>query len=129
MSSKPIPHGKPSDKDSAWIDGPMATLYTQAYAQFGKAIQSFWFYDGDLCPACTKNAIDVMKYIGKDAVPINAFIYRQRGVLIGYFLCETCIRYILKEARKNPYQQTPLHADIERNLIAAYTKHLASLDA
>jgi hypothetical protein len=50
-------------------------------------------------------------------------------VLIGYFLCETCADFIFKEAQKNPYQETPLHADIERNLTTAYHKHLASRDA
>jgi len=53
---------------------------------------------------------------------------RLRGVLIGYFLCGICAGIIFKEAEKNPYKQTPLHADIERNLIEAYHKHLASLD-
>ncbi len=66
---------------------------------------------------------------GENAVAINAFIYRPRGVLIGFFLGETCANFIFKEAEKNPYKQTPLRADIEQNLTAAYHKHLASLDA
>ena len=73
--------------------------------------------------------IGAIKFKGKDALAINAFIYRERGVLIGYFLCETCAKFIFKEAQKNPYKQTPLHTDIEQNLTAAYHKHLASLDA
>jgi hypothetical protein len=73
--------------------------------------------------------IGVVKFRGKDALAINAFIYRERGVLIGYFLCEACAKTIFKEAQKNPFKQTPLHAEIEHNLIAAYHKHLASLDA
>jgi hypothetical protein len=32
-------------------------------------------------------------------------------------------------AQKNPYVQTPLHAVIEQNLIKAYQRYLASLDA
>ena len=129
MKSNPIPHGKPSSANRAYVDEILGKLYAQAKAQFGNAIQSFWFYDGDLCPGCVEHPIGVVKFKGKDALAINAFVYRERGVLIGYFLCETCAKYIFKEARKNPYHQTPLHADIERNLIAAYQKHLASHDA
>jgi hypothetical protein len=117
------------DENRAVIDEILGKLHAQAKAQFGNTIKSFWFYDSDLCPACTERPIGVVKFKGKDALAINAFIYRERGVLIGYFLCEICAKYIFKEAQKNPYRQTPKHADIERNLITAYHKHLASLDA
>jgi hypothetical protein len=129
MRSKPFRHDKELDEGNTAADKLLNKLYMQAKAQFGAAIKSFWFYNGDLCPACTQHPIGVVKYKGKDALAINAFIYRERGVLIGYFLCETCATHIFKEAQKNPYLQTPIHADIERNLIAAYHKHLASLDA
>jgi hypothetical protein len=129
MKLRPFRRDKGLDEGTAAADKLLNKLYMQAKAQFGAAIKSFWFYDGDLCPACTQRPIGVVKYKGKDALAINAFIYRERGVLIGYFLCETCATYIFKEAQKNPYRQTPLHADIERNLIAAYHKHLASLNA
>lgn len=129
MKSKPTRHDKSSDENRAVIDEILGKLYAQAKAQFGNAVKSFWFYDGDLCPGCMARPIGVVKFKGKDALAINAFIYRERGVLIGYFLCETCAKFIFKEAQKNPYKQTPLHADIERNLTAAYHKHLASLDA
>ena len=52
-----------------------------------------------------------------------------RGVLIGYFLCEICAKTIFKEAQRKPLKQTLLHTEIEQNLIAAYYKQLASLDA
>jgi hypothetical protein len=107
----------------------LTKLFSKAKAQFGDAIKSFWFYEGDLCPACLARPIGMVKIIGENALAINAFIYRPRGVLIGYLLCETCANFIFKEAEKSPYKQTPLHADIERNLTAAYHKHLASLDA
>jgi hypothetical protein len=110
-------------------DQILGTLFRQAKAQFGDAIQSFWFYDGDFCPGCLVRPIDKIKFQGQDALAINAFIYRPRGVLIGYLLCETCAHFVFKEAEKNPYKQTPLHAEIEQNLTAAYHKHLASLDA
>jgi len=129
VKSKPNRHSKSSDAYKAALDGLLEKLFMQAKAQFGDAIKAFWFYEGDLCPACVQRPIGVVKYKGQDAVAINAFIYRPRGVLIGYFLCETCVTHIFKEAQKNPYRQTPMHADIERNLTDAYHKHLASLDA
>ena len=104
-------------------------MFTQAKAQFGDAVKSFWFYEGELCPGCLARPIGVIKIKGENAVAINGFMYRPRGVLIGYFLCDTCANYIFKEAAKNPYTQTPLHADIERNLAEAYHKYMASLDA
>ncbi len=129
MKSKPNRHDRKFDANKAAVDNIMDSLFRQAKAQFGDAIKAFWFYDGDLCPACVQRSIGVVKYKGQDALAINAFIYRERGVLIGYFLCETCATHIFKEAQKNPYRQTPIHADIERNLTEAYHKHLASLDA
>jgi hypothetical protein len=92
-------------------------------------MKSSWFYDRDLCPGCLARPVGAIKFKGKDALAINAFIYRQRGVLIGYFLCGSCAKYIFDEAQKNPYKQTPKHTDIERNLIFAYHDHLRSLDA
>lgn len=105
-------------------------MYFQGKAQFGDAVKSFWLYADDLCPGCLARPIDRIKFMGKeDALSINGFMYRPRGVLIGYFLCEVCANYIFKEAQKNPYKQTPLHADIERNLAEAYHRYMASLDA
>ena len=129
MRSKHTHRRKSFDENSDATEGIMNTLFTQAKTQFGNAIKSFWFYDGDLCPSCLHHEIGTVKFKGQDAMSINAFIYRQRGVLIGYFLCETCALHIFEEAEKKPYQQTPMHSMIEQNLIAAYHHHLASLDA
>jgi hypothetical protein len=107
----------------------LSIMFAQAKAEFGDTIKSFWFYEGDLCPGCLAQPVDAMKIKGKDALSLNAFIYRPRGVLIGYCLCQTCAAYIFDEAQKNPYKQTPLHAAIEQNLAAAYHRHLASPDA
>jgi hypothetical protein len=101
----------------------------QAKAQFGNAVQSYWFYDGDLCPACNQRSIGVINVRGKDALSLNAFIYRERGVLIGYFLCEPCARRIFRDAQKNPYTQTSVHAAIERSLISAYLAYVARYTA
>ncbi len=110
-------------------DEMLAKLFAQAKAQFGDAIKSFWFYDGDLCPACNRRSIGVIKIKNQPALSLNAFIYRERGVLIGYFLCETCAGRIFRDAQKNPYTQTKVHAEIERNLISAYLSYLMNLDA
>jgi len=128
MKSKPYGQRKASDEGKSFADELLNKMLMQAKAQFGNAVKSFWFYEDDLCPACCQRPIGVVKFEGKDALPINGFIYRERGVLIGYFLCETCAKYIFKEAQKNPYKQTAIHADIEQNLITAYQKHLMSLD-
>jgi hypothetical protein len=129
MTSRSRRGRRQADYSKVAADQILSTLFTQAKAQFGDAIKSFWFYDGDLCPGCLARPIDKMKFKGQDALAINAFIYRPRGVLIGYFLCDTCANFIFKEAEKNPSKQTPLHTDIEQNLKDAYHKYLSSLDA
>ena len=129
MPSRSRQHNKSADDTKTEADKLLNIMLTQGKAQFGDAVKSFWFYEGDLCPGCMARPIGVIKMKGENAVAINGFIYRPRGVLIGYFLCGTCANYIFKEAEKNPYKETPKHADIERNLISAYHKHLASLDA
>ncbi|MDO9303686.1 MAG: hypothetical protein Q7T89_20030 [Anaerolineales bacterium] len=129
MKSKSSRRGKALDEGKGFADDILNIMFKQAKAQFGNAVKSFWFYEDEMCPACSQHPIGVVKFKGKDALPINGFMYRERGVLIGYFLCETCAKYIFKEAEKNPYTQTPLHADIEQNLITAYQKHLMSLNA
>ena len=110
------------------IDELMDAMFAQAKARFGPAVKSNWVYTGELCPGCQKNPVGEIKFKGKNALAINAFIYRARGVLIGYFLCETCANYIHSEAKKNPYKQTPLHTDIERTLSMAYDEHRATLN-
>jgi hypothetical protein len=109
-----------SQKIAAEIDAALEKFLRQARMQFGDAVKSYWFYDGKLCPACSRRPIEVFKFKAKDALSMNAFIHRERGVLIGYFLCERCAKQVFRDARINPYVQTPVHAEIERNLIAGY---------
>ncbi|HEY85722.1 MAG TPA: hypothetical protein G4N96_11505 [Chloroflexi bacterium] len=106
----------------------LAKLYSQARAQFGSVIKSYWFNDGDPCPGCG-GKVDAMKVKGEDALSISAFIYRERGVLIGYILCSRCTKRVFKAAKRNPGKQTSLHTAIEMNLVKAYKKHMASMDA
>jgi hypothetical protein len=129
MRSRPHRHDSSAEETKAAADKLLEVILTQGKAQFGDAMQSFWFYDDEFCPGCGVRPIDTTKIKGKEAVAINGFIYRPRGVLIGYFLCGTCAAYIHSEVKKNPFKETPLHADIERNLIAKYHKHLSTLNA
>jgi hypothetical protein len=104
------------------ISNLLEQLFRQAQMQFGSAIKSKWFHDGDGCPGCGKE-IDATKFKGKDTLSLNAFIFREHGVLIAYLLCGKCAKYIFKKAKKNPYSQTPLHGEIEKNLKQAFLKH------
>ena len=115
-----------NEKD--YEDAALAGLLAQAKKQFGNVVQGFWFYDGDPCPGCGF-PIDVMPYKGQDTVSLNTFIYRPRGMLIGYFLCSLCAQQIFEAVARNPGVQIPLHAVIERNLTRAYQRYLASQDA
>ena len=106
------------------VSEPLEQLFRQAQMQFGSAVKSRWFHDGDGCPGCGRE-IDGMKFKGKNALSLNAFIFREHGVLIAYLLCGKCARYIFRETERNPLSgQTPLHTQIETNLKQAFLKHL-----
>ena len=105
------------------IDAAMAQMFLQAHAQFGDAVKGFWFYEDDPCPGCGRE-IDAAKVKGQRGLSLNAFIYRERGILIGYFLCGRCAEKIFRAAERKPGKQTPLHAKIEENLVKAYRRHL-----
>jgi len=98
-------------------------LYFQAQMQFGSAIKSKWLYDGDGCPGCGKDITET-KWKKKKALSLNAFMYRDHGVLIGYLLCGTCAHTIHSVGVKGGYEKLPVHDEIEKNLKAAYVKRL-----
>jgi len=98
-------------------------IFRQAQMQFGSAIKSRWLHDGDGCPGCSRK-ISTMKFKGKNALSINAFIFREHGVLIAYLLCGKCARHIFRESEKDPDAPTTLHSEIEKNLKQAFLKHL-----
>ena len=106
----------------------LGKLYSQARAQFGSVIKYYWFNNSDRCPGCG-GKLDAVKFKGQDALSISAFIYRERGVLVGYMLCSRCTRRVFRAAKRNPGKQTSIHTAIEKNLIDAYNRHLASMDA
>jgi len=100
------------------VNEVLEQLYIQAKMQFGSAIKSRWFYDRDGCPGCGQE-IGTMKWKKKKALSLNAFIYREHGVLIGYLLCGKCGKEVMAAT-----QNLPLHADIEKNLKQAFLRHL-----
>lgn len=105
------------------IDSTLAAMFQQAELQFGDAIKGYWFYEPDPCPGCG-GEIDAVYYKGRRNMSLNAFIYRKRGVLIGYFLCSKCALQLFQAAEINPGKQIPLHGKIEETLIRGYLKHL-----
>lgn len=113
---------------AASANAALAELFARSKAQFGNAAKSFWFYDSDACPGC-QSEIDAIYLDGERGISLNSFIYRERGVLIGYFLCSRCAGRIFMAAKQRPGRQTSLHPIIEQNLIAAYKRRLASMDA
>lgn len=109
---------------AAQLDAMLFELFARAHMQFGDAVISYWLYAEERCPGCG-SAISYMKFKGQNALSLNAFIYRQYGVLIGYLLCGRCATRIHRAAQKNPHVQIPLHSVIEQNLAAAYERYLA----
>ena len=106
------------------IEHLLDQLFRQAQMQFGSAVKGRWLHDGEGCPGCGKE-VTVTKYKKKDALSINAFIFREHGVLIAYVLCGKCAGYILRESKKNPMiGKLPIHDEIEKNLKLAFVKHL-----
>ena len=110
------------------VDDILAFMFLQAQKQFGKAVKSYWFHEENNCPSCGRT-IDSWRHKKRQAISLNAYIFRKRGVLIGYFLCSKCARQIHREAKINPGIQTARHAAIEKNLETAYLKHMNSMDA
>lgn len=111
-----------------YFNNLLSTMFQKAKTQFGDAVKSHWFYRSEICPGCGEE-VNAMKFKGRDALSLNAFINRERGVLIGYLLCGHCAGNIMSSAKKNPYKETALHAEIEHNLTKAYKQYISSLDA
>lgn len=62
------------------IEDLLNQLFRQVQMQFGTAIKGRWLHDGDDCPGWGKG-ITVTRYKKKDALSLNAFIFREHGVL------------------------------------------------
>ena len=107
------------------IEAAMEKMLALCQAQYGDAIKTYWFYSESVCPCCAKRQTAVFKHKNENAVSLNAFMYRERGVLIGYVLCGFCISELLKTSKK---RQAIMHENIEKNLIAAYQKHVSQMN-
>lgn len=110
------------------IDAVLQQFFMQAHAQFGDAIKGYWFNESGQCPACLR-AVEKFKMKGKDMMSLNAYIFRRKGILIGYFLCGHCAKRIFNDAQRNPGQQTAVHGRIEANLEKAYLTHMNSMNS
>lgn len=93
-------------------------MFRQAQIQFGAAMRSRWLHSSDLCPGCGSK-INAVKYKKKNCLSLNTYIYREHGVLIAYLLCNTCANQVIRAT-----SNLPLHAEIEKNLKAAFIKQL-----
>lgn len=99
-------------------------------ALFANQVKGFWFYDSDLCPGCLQSLEkDAMDFTEDDTISLVSYVYRERGVLIGYILCRSCMTRLGEQKRLHPEEEAPLQKTILENLIAAYHKHLQSLNA
>lgn len=110
------------------VEAVLAKMFARARRQFGPAVKGQWFYDSDYCPGCSK-PITAIRMPGGDAVSLNAFMYREYGMLIGYLLCGACAQRVFRGAERHPGRQSTLHTRIEDRLSAAYLRYLRSLDA
>ena len=111
-----------------YINNALAKMFLMAHAQFGDSVKSYWFNHTGICPGCGRQA-ERIKHKGKDALSLNAFIYREVGVLIGYFLCQRCAKEVFRTAKQTPGQQGLRHDAIEANLRAAYQRHMSMMDS
>lgn len=96
-------------------------LFWQVKMSLGDAVQTTWVHASDKCPGCG-TTIKKIKYKGQDVVSLNTFIYREKRVLIGYFLCGKCAKFVLGASQKDPDTKTSTHDRIEETLKAAYIK-------
>jgi hypothetical protein len=61
------------------IDELLDRLFLQAKVQFGDVVRSSWFYDSDLCPACTRRSIGVIKINEKIHIPKRQCMLKSSG--------------------------------------------------
>ena len=107
------------DHNKKFLERQIAELFRLAQMNFGRAVRSCWLHDEPDCPGCGRD-ISPLNFKGKQALSLNAFMYRPEGVLIGYLLCGDCAGEIFRDARRSPFRKTEIHSRIEANLIKAY---------
>lgn len=112
-----------------FINATMAKMFVMGQMQFGDAVRGCWFHHAAPCPACGRDVDPVNLGDGKQGVSLNTYIFRERGMLIGYLLCNRCARRIHNAAERNPGKQIAIHDKIEATLKQAYLNHMNSMDA
>lgn len=106
------------DKD--YVDNIIFELLNKANEMHGNQVEKIWFYEGEICPSCTKRKIDAVVMGEDSALSVNAYMYHDLNTLIGYFLCSYCVTDLFAKGDK----QKKLYENLEENLKAAYHKHL-----
>lgn len=104
------------------LTAAMGKIISHFQAQYGEAVKAYWFYAEDTCPCCAKREIGLLKVKHEYAVSLNAFLYNEMSVLIGYSLCRICVMDLFKASKK---RQAIMHQRIEKHLVEAYHRYLA----
>lgn len=89
--------------------------------RYGHLFETYWLYEGEVCPCCGKRPVGVWHDQAGAGVSLNTFIYSERRVLIGYQTCRVCGVDLLQASEK---WKAVLHEQIEACLIAAYDQWL-----
>ena len=105
-----------------WFNSILDTMK----AQFGSAAKHYWVHAEMICPGCGK-PIEEFMVNNKRSMSVNGFMYREKEVLIAYFLCGECAKEILAQSHK--YEKTSRHLLIEQTLTEAYNRYLTTLNA
>jgi len=111
-----------ADEKELFIDEIMGIFK----ARFGNSAQGCWVYSDDLCPGCQVNNIGDFYIKGERQVSINAYMYRNRGILIAYLLCGHCAMQVIDNSSK---ENQSIHEKIEKTLGKAYERYLRSMNA
>jgi hypothetical protein len=104
------------------FDDALIELFVKSREMYGDKIDTFWFFDGDLCPSCNKRKIDAVVMGKESSLSVNGFMYHDMNTLIGYFLCSYCVTNLFAKGDK----QKDLYHNLEENLKAAFHEHLKS---
>lgn len=97
-------------------------FFYKAQELYGDDAESFWMYEGEICPCCNKRKIDGIN-TGKDfLLSLNAYFYKDMNVLIAYLLCSVCIADLMNAGKG----QKKLYKKIEGRLKKAYLNDIDS---
>lgn len=101
----------------------LTKMFIDMHARFGDVVRGYWLYESDDCPGCGQKA-QPFPHKGREALSLNIFIYRERGILIGYVLCGRCGKKVIQAGKQHPGRQIALHDTIEATLKRGYDARL-----